>query len=112
VALKTPKEQAVTDLAIHFSADLPWVESIGYTPKGGVLDDVLAMVDRSGTGQEPYVRGPETATCIVTVQASEVANPQRGDVFTLGGYDWELEPGEGVILDDGYVFEISLRRID
>ena len=112
MALKTPKEQALTDLAIHFSPDLPWVESIGYTPKGGLLGSVLGFVDRSGFAQEPYIRGPHTATAIITVMASEVTTPQRGDIFTFDGYDWELEPGQGVILDDGYDFEISLRRID
>lgn len=105
-------DDAVTKaMAVWFGADMD-PESIGYTPKGGLLDSVLAFVDRSGFAQEPYIRGPRTATAIITIMASEVTTPQRGDIFTFDGYDWELEPGEGVTLDDGYVFEISLRRID
>jgi hypothetical protein len=104
MVLVTPKQQAATDLAALFSTDLPWVEEIVYTPLGGFDETIPAMVERSDR-LEPYVRGPETASCVVIVQASDVTSPQHGDRYTitnLSGDDevWEFlrefESGQGV----------------
>jgi len=105
------KSQLVSDMSVFFASD-EFAETISYTPKDGAVSNIVAIVDKSSFRLEPYVRGPETATCIITVKAGDVTNPAIGDIFTFDGSNWEFEPGEGVILDDGYVFEIALRRID
>lgn len=82
MALATPKEQALTDLAVFFSTDRFWVETVTYTPKDGAATSIPAIVTRA-YAQEPYVRGADFAQGTIKVKAGDVENPQYGDTFAI-----------------------------
>jgi len=116
----TLKTQITADLAVIFNTD-EFAENITYTPTGGLPATITAIAVREAPGQEPYVRGPGTAECVIWVKAADVSDPQHGDVFNFDSAkwrgsgadvisgDWELAP-EGVIYFDDYVLEIALQR--
>ena len=118
------KDQLISDLSIFFNTD-EFAETVSYTPKGDIARDITGVVERGNPFQEPYVRGEETATCEIMVQASEVSNPQHGDIFTipteLSDFDptivldsevWEFDPVRGIINQDNDTYLIGLVRRD
>lgn len=107
----TLASQITTDLASFFNTD-EFAETISYTAIGGIAINITAIVTREGDVQEPYVRGPLTATATVLVKKSNVATPQHGDTYTFDSQTWEHDPGRGVIYEDAQVHEIALRRVD
>jgi len=109
----TLKTQLTSDLDSFFNTD-EFAEEITYTAKGEDAVTISAIVMREAPLQEPYVRGPETATCEIIVKISDVATPQHGDTFTLNDSEiWEFDPTNGVIYQDDDVLHILLeRRLD
>ena len=105
----TLKTQITSDLSAFFNTD-EFAETVSYTPKGGAAVDITAIVSQDDPLQEPYVRGENTATCEIEVQASEVPTPQYGDTFTFGGETWEFDPIRGVLHKDDYTRLIGLER--
>ena len=104
-------DQRTTDQAAFYNT-AEFAESITYTPTGGVAATISAVVERAGENQEPYLRGPDTATAIIHVKVSDVATPQWLDTFTFNSADWRLDPDLGVIYQDGYDLTIALERVD
>lgn len=107
----TFKTQLATDLTTFFNAN-DFAETVSYTAVGAVAANITAIVSRNAPLQEPYVRGPATATCEITVKKSQVTSPQYGDLFTIDSQTWEFDPDQGVIYEDDQVYEIALRRVD
>ena len=107
----TLKIQLTTDLAAFYNTD-EFAESVLYTPVGGVQTTITAIVDREYPFQEPYIRGPDTATALISCQKSEVSNPKYGDIFVFDSQTWELDPGNNVIYEDDEEVEIMLVRRD
>lgn len=107
----TLKTQITSDLSTFFNTD-EFAETVSYTPVGGAAVDITAIVTRDNPFQEPYVRGEETATCEIEVMASEVADPQYGDLFTFNSETWEFDPIRGIIRQDDLVLAIGLIRRD
>ncbi|MBN2568131.1 MAG: hypothetical protein JXB42_01740 [Deltaproteobacteria bacterium] len=106
----TLKDEMAADLDSVFFDTGDFSESVTYTSKGGAGVPIMAIVIKDSPFQEPYVRGEETARCEIEVKASDVANPQYGDTFTIDGVTWEFDPTRGVISDDGYTLIIGLER--
>ena len=107
----TLKTQMITDLTAIYNAD-EFAELVLYTPIGGVQTTITAIVDREYSHQEDFIRGPDTAIALISVQKSEVANPQYGDIFTFDSQVWELDPERGVVYEDDDEFEIMVWRRD
>lgn len=105
----TLKTQMTSDLSIFLNTD-EFAETITYTPSGGSATSISAIVEKDDIFQEPYVRGPDTATCLVYVKASDVSTPQFGDTFTIDSVVWEFDPSRGVIYMDDDVYVIGLER--
>jgi hypothetical protein len=108
----TLKTDINSDLSVFFNND-EFAEEVLYTPKGKKLIDavyIYAVISQDGDVQEPYVRGEETATCIIEVKASDVSTPQHGDTFTFNDEIWEFDPVRGVIKKDDYTLIIALER--
>ena len=99
-----------SDMSVFFNTD-DFAEDWTYTPTGGEPTTVTVIPDQDDYNQEPFVRGTNT-NMEIDVQASEVTNPQHGDVFNDGSDDWELDPEAGVLEKDDNVYCLSLRRID
>lgn len=77
----TLKTQVAADLSVFFNTD-EFAVNIIYTPLNDFARTVPGIrVD--GDRLEPYVRGPETATCVYQVKITDVKNPQEGDRFTI-----------------------------
>lgn len=104
----TLRTQMTADMAAIFNTD-EFAESVIYTPSSGLARTISALVNRDAPLQEPYVRGPDTALCIIYVQASEVASPQRGDKYNIDSEDWHMN-ADGVIYEDDQLLEIILER--
>jgi hypothetical protein len=104
----TLKTQMTADLAAIFNTG-EFAETVTYTPNGGSGGSISAVVMRDAPLQEPYVRGPETATCIIIVKKSAVATPARGDKYTFDTFDWFMD-ADGVIYEDDDILEIALER--
>lgn len=109
----TFKTDMVDDLPIFFDTD-EFAKTISYTPLDDAARDIKVIVDRTAPGQEPYIRGPNTATCEITVKASDMPTPQLGDLFTIDDQTWEVDPsdGQGVIHEDDLTLTVALRRVD
>jgi hypothetical protein len=107
----TLKTDMTNDLAGFFNED-EFAESVTYIPNGWNPKDISAIVSRDNPFQEPYVRGETTATCEIEVKASDVENPQYGDLFEIGDDTWEFDPTRGVIRKDDYTILIGLIRED
>jgi len=109
----TLKTQIASDLSIFFDTD-EFAETISYTPMDDAARNITAIVDRTSPGQEPYIRGHDTATCEITVKASDMPTPQLGDTFIFDDQDWEIDPsdGQGVIYEDDNILTVALRRVD
>jgi hypothetical protein len=109
----TLKTQMADDLSIFFDTD-EFAETISYTPLDDAARNITAIVDRSAPGQEPYIRGHNTATCEISVKASDMPTPQLGDLFTIDDQTWEVDPsdGQGVIHEDDFTLTVALRRVD
>jgi len=107
----TLKTQMITDLAAIYNDD-EFAESVSYTPVGGVQTTITAIVDREYPHQEDYIRGPDTATALISCQKSEVSNPKYGDIFVFDSQTWELDPGNNVIYEDDEEVEVMLVRRD
>ena len=105
----TFEAQLTTDLSVFFNE---FAETVTYTAIGGIASSVTAIVTREGDAQEPYVRGPLTATATVLVKKSDVATPRHGDIYAFDSQTWEHDPGRGVVYEDAQVHEIALRRVD
>ena len=103
--------QLTTDLPVFFNTD-DFAETVSYTALGGVAANITAIVTREGTHQEPYVRGPVSATATVLVKKSDVATPQHGDTYTFDSQTWEHDPESGITYEDAQIYEIALRRRD
>jgi len=103
MALKTPKEQAVTDLAVIFSTDMVGVETITYN---GV--EIPAIVDY-GAGN----LGENARTARIVVKQSDVEDPAYRDPVVIGSTSWRVfrDPSNEVaIKGDGNVWELNLIR--
>jgi len=107
----TFKTDMTSDLSVIFDTD-EFAESIDYTPKDDWERTIPAIVDRTASSQEPYVRDEDTATCDITVKASDVTTPQQGDTFYIDEQTWEMSPELGVVYKDDRVLIIALRRRD
>ena len=107
----TLKEQMLADMPIFYNDD-EFAEEVDYTPVGGAETQITAIVDRDYSFQEPYLRGPDTATALISVQKSEVVNPQYGDIFGFDSQVWELEPTNNVVYEDEEEYEIMIIRRD
>jgi len=110
MTLKTPKEQAASDLAAYYDTGLPWIRTVSYTPRGGEATTITARLDRDGSHQEPWVRGDDQAVCEIAVRKSEVANPQYGDAFVFDGDTWGLHADKGVNYEDEREYVLVLER--
>ena len=97
------------DMDVFFDAD-DFAVSVTYCPDGGTNSTIVAIMTELGPAQEAYERGFTFATAEIEVKAVDVATPQHGDTFTLGGKTWELDPESGVIYSDDYTKRIALRR--
>lgn len=103
MALKTPKEQAVTDLAVLFSTDLPGVETVTY--KGS---EIPGIVDYGGKGH-----GENARTATLTVKVLDVPDPAYRDTVVIGSTTWRVfkDSGQEVIIrGDGRTWELPLIR--
>ncbi len=107
----TLKEQMTDDMSIFYNED-EFGEEIDYTPKGGAQIQVTAIIDRDYPFQEPYLRGPDTATALISVQKSEVSTPQYGDIFGFDSQIWEMDPTNNVVYEDEEEYEIMIVRRD
>lgn len=97
MALKTPKEQAATDLAAFYSIDMPWTDTATYTPSGGEAVSITIIPEE--TDPSIMVVPPPGDGKSFRVRHSEVANPLQGDVYTISGDTWyfvENIPGDFV----------------
>lgn len=81
MTLKTPAEQAVTDLAVLFSADLPGVPTVTYNGS-----DIAVIDEGSGTEED----GNSVFDFLdVRVKASDVPTvTYRTDTLVYGGLIW------------------------
>jgi hypothetical protein len=116
----TLKTQITADLAVIFNTD-EFAENVTYTPKNGLPATVPAIIARDAPLQEPYVRGADTAECVIWVKASDVEDPQHGDIYNFDSArwrgsgkdvisgDWEMAP-EGIIYRDDDILELALQR--
>lgn len=103
MALKTPKEQAVTDLPILFSTDMIGVETVTYNSV-----EIPAIVDY-GAGN----LGENARTARIVVKASDVADPAYRDTVVIGSDTWRVfrDPSNEVaVKGDGNVWELNLIR--
>lgn len=107
----TLKTQITADLSSFFNAD-EFAESVNYTPDGGDLVAITAIVMREGTHQETFIRGPETATATIMVKKTEVTTPQQGDLFTFDSQNWRPSPEIGTTYEDDDTHIIELVRVD
>lgn len=105
----TLKTQMTADMSVFFNAD-EFSETISYTAVGESAVDISAIVERSGSQLEDYVRGQVTAIVTVTIKKADVPNKAFGDTFTIDGHVWNFEPASGVIYEDDDVVQISLER--
>jgi len=104
MALATPKEQAATDLAALFSTDLPWVETVTYTPNGGaVLPSFPAIVDYGEAPNRGNKSRADQAT--ITVRKSDVANPGYRDTVLIGSDTWHVK---GKAKSDSLVWVLNI----
>jgi hypothetical protein len=81
MALKTPKEQALTDLAIHYSTDMIGVESIIYDPAGDNIS-ATAIMD-TGAGDPREGADAFDVTARLRIRVSEVATVAVHKTITL-----------------------------
>lgn len=81
MTLKTPAEQAVTDLAVLFSTDLPGVPTVSYNGS-----DIAVIDEGSGTEED----GNSVFDFMdVRVQSSDVPTvTYRTDTLVHGGLTW------------------------
>lgn len=105
----TFKDQMTADKAIFLNTD-EFAETISYTANGESAVDIDAVVDRSGDLLEAYVRGERTALITITVAKTDVPSLAYGDIFTIDSYDWNFDPGRGVIYEDDDMVQIALER--
>lgn len=105
MTLKTPKEQAATDLAILFSTDLPGVESVTYTPVGGSCSDIPAIVDYG----ENLNEGAESHKAVGTimVKKSDVTAPSYKDTVVIGSDTWRVR---NIKQGDGLAWVLNIYR--
>lgn len=105
----TLKTQLTSDLSVFFNSD-EFAESVTYTASGGEATTITAVVVRSMSHYEPYVRGENTAMAEIICKKSQVSAAGYGDTFAFDSQTWELDPVRGVIYEDDDVVHVALER--
>jgi hypothetical protein len=107
MALKTLKEQAATDLAALFSSELPWVDSIKYTPKDDFTRTIPAQIMyeenlKAAGGSEPAMAGMS-----IQVKKSDVPEPDYDDKYEYEDEVWHMRRIEK---GDSYTWNLRIER--
>ena len=93
MARKTLKEQAASDLAALFSTDLPWVETVSYTPAAtGVTVSCPAIVSYGQAPEQVRSGGSSGLSdrAEISIRRSDVATIAYRDSIVLDGNTWQV----------------------
>lgn len=101
----TLKVDILTDLDDVFYDTDEFAETVSYTPSAGDAAGVTILREE----QDPSIMSdaPPDDEMIIRVKISDVADPQRGDVFTIDDETWYLKANLGI---NGGEARLSLTR--
>lgn len=105
----TLKADMLTDLDNVFFDTDEFVDSITYTPSGGDPVSITAMLE----DMDPSIMdvAPPGDSMVLHVKYSDVANPQRGDTFTISSETWYLVKNLGGGSHEG-AWKLEVTRSD
>ena len=105
MALKTPKEQALSDLEQYFDADMIGAENATYTFFAtGAQSEIVVIILYNQNPDQPSQRAGVRAHAVIQVKTADVPAPEYKDTVLIAEQLWKVIK---VVRGSAFLWEIE-----